>query len=56
MTLDDRDYYRTLSDYALVAAAREDGVTVEMAVVLAERLSDRVLGNSPNIQPRSIKA
>lgn len=40
---DDRNRYRCLSDYTLLEEARRDGVTAEMGVVLAERLSEGAL-------------
>lgn len=35
---DDRDYYRTKTDNELVQIANEYGMTVELGIVLAERL------------------
>lgn len=53
MNTDDRETYRSMSDDALVRDARRDGVTVEMGVVLAERLAARVAGGARgNFQPR----
>ena len=40
MNNDDRDYYRTMSDPALVQIAKEYGMTIELGIVLAERLAD----------------
>lgn len=36
----DRDYYRDMSVAQLVDAAREHGINPEMAIAMAERLSD----------------
>jgi hypothetical protein len=40
MNNDDRDYYRTKSNYELVQIANEQAMTVELGIVLAERLAD----------------
>ena len=52
---DSRDNYRCLSDSALLEAARREGVTVEMGVVLAERLGAQTYpgGGYGNFNPRS---
>jgi len=55
---DDRDYYRMKRSDQLLEIAREQGVTAEMAVVLAERLHDasaRVDRGHGQYQPRSTK-
>jgi hypothetical protein len=51
--LDDRDYYRTKTNSDLLLAAREQGVTTEMGVVLAERLHSRTSDGYGLYQPRS---
>lgn len=38
MNNDDRDYYRTKTDPELVRIASEQAMTVELGIVLAERL------------------
>jgi len=55
MNNDDRDYYRTQSDQALLFSARREGVTVELGIVLAERLSALRCGEDEcgHFQPRS---
>ena len=40
MNNDDRDYYRTKSNSELVQIANEQAMTVELGIVLAERLAD----------------
>jgi hypothetical protein len=40
MNNDDRDYYRTKSDSELVLIASEYGMSIELGIVLAERLDD----------------
>lgn len=42
----DRDYYRSLSNAALAAAAREEGINPEMAIAAVERIAPtRMRGN-----------
>lgn len=61
MIQDDRDRYRQMRDDELLTVAREEGVTAEMGVALAERLAAKGsmwgrVGNQGNFQPRSVKA
>lgn len=40
----DRDYYRCLTTAELLALARDEGINPEMAVAMAERLSEKGAG------------
>jgi len=42
----DLDYYRCLTDSALLATAREEGINADIAVVMAERLEGVAIGET----------
>lgn len=52
---DSRDHYRGMDNGRLLEEARREGVTVEMGVVLAERLaSEYGIDGYGNFNPRSM--
>lgn len=53
--MDNRDRYRSMYTYDLLRVAREEGVTVEMGIVLAEKLAGSH-HHQGVFQPRSTKA